>query len=58
MSRFDSRYDDRPTLLGYLFRFLLMLVLVGGIGFVAFAYFGDLSRTPEPHSLPVDLNSE
>jgi len=35
-----------------------MLVLVGGIGFVAFAYFGDLSRTPEPHSLPVDLNSE
>lgn len=51
-----SRYDDRPGILGYLVRLLIMLVLVGGVGFVAFAYFGDLSRTPQPHTLPVDLN--
>lgn len=47
-----SRYDDGPGVLGYLFRMSLMLLLVAGIGFVAFAYFGDLARTPEPRSLP------
>ncbi|MCL4674633.1 MAG: hypothetical protein KJZ59_01055 [Pararhodobacter sp.] len=50
------RYDDGPGLLGYLFRLVLILLLVFGIGFVAFAYFGDLSRAPEPRSVPVDLN--
>ena len=56
MARYNSRYDDRPSLLGYLFR--LMLALVGGLGFVAFAYFGDLSVTPEPRTLQIDLNRE
>ena len=56
MARYNSRYDDRPSLLGYLFRLLMMLALVGGLGFVAFAYFGDLSVTPEPRTL--DLNRE
>lgn len=56
MSRFDSRYDDRPGFFGYLFRLLVILIIVGGLGFVAFAYFGDLSQTPEPRSLPVDLS--
>ena len=49
------RYDDGPGILGYLFRLVMILVVLGGIGFVAFAYFGDLSRTPEPRSLPVTL---
>lgn len=47
--------DDRPGILGYLFRLVVILVLLGGVGFVSFAYFGDLTRTPEPRSLPVDL---
>ena len=50
-----SRYDDGPGLFSYLFRLVLILVLVGGIGFLAFAYFGNLDRTPEPRSLPVEL---
>ena len=58
MARYNSRYDDRPSLPGYLFRLLMMLVLVGGLGFVAFAYFGDLSVTPEPRTLQIDLNRE
>lgn len=58
MSRFDSRYDDRPTILGYLFRLVMMLVLVGAIGFVAYAYFGDISREPESRTLPIDLSTE
>ncbi|MCA2010195.1 hypothetical protein [Pararhodobacter sp. CCB-MM2] len=49
------RYNDGPGFFGYLFRLVLILVLVGGVGFVAFAYFGDLGRAPEPRSLPVDL---
>lgn len=52
MARYD---DDGPGFFGYLFRLVLVLVLVGGVGFVAFAYFGDLSRTPEPRSIPVEL---
>jgi len=51
-----SRYDDGPGLFGYLFRLFFILILVFGVGFVAFAYFGDLSRTPEPRSFPVELN--
>jgi hypothetical protein len=51
-----SRYDDGPGLFGYLFRLIVILALVSVIGFLAFAYFGDLSRTPEPRSIPIDLN--
>lgn len=49
------RYDDGPGFFGYLIRLLVLLVLLGGIGLVGFAYFGDLSRAPEPRSLPVEL---
>lgn len=51
-----SRYDDGPGLFGYLFRLIVILVLVAGVGFLAYAYIGDLSRTPEPRSVPVQLN--
>ena len=50
-----SLYDDGPGVIGYLLRLVLILVLLGGVGFLAFAYFGDLSRQPEPRSLPVEL---
>lgn len=51
-----ARYDDGPGVIGYLFRLIMMLVFVSGIGFLAYAYFGDLSRTPEPRVIPVDVN--
>lgn len=51
-----ARHHDGPGLFGYLFRLIIMLALVSGIGFLAYAYFGDLSRTPEPRSIPVDVN--
>lgn len=49
------RYDDRPGLLGYLMRFLVMLILLAGIGLVGFAYVGDLSRPAQPRIQPVTL---
>lgn len=49
------RYDDRPGFLGYLFRFLFLLVLVAGLGFVGFAYVGDLDRPADPRMVPVTL---
>lgn len=50
-----ARYDDGPGLAGYLLRFIFMLILLAGIGFVAFAYFGDLDRPAAPRMLPVTL---
>ncbi|WP_165814484.1 hypothetical protein [Pararhodobacter oceanensis] len=58
MSRFDRRYDERPGFFGYLFRLLVILILFGGLGFLGFAYLGDLSRAPEPRSVPVELTTE
>jgi len=49
------RYDEGPGIAGYVMRVLLMLVLLAGIGLVAFAYFGDLSRPAAPRMLPVTL---
>jgi len=49
-------YDEGPGFFGYIFRLLSILVFLGGVGFLAFAYFGDLSRVPQPVSMPVDLN--
>lgn len=51
-----ARNDDQRGFLGYLFRFLLILLFLGGIGLVAYAYFGDLSIEPQPRSQPFDLN--
>jgi len=50
--------DDRPGFLGFFFRLVLILLILGGLGFLAFAYFGDLSISPEPRSLPIDINRE
>jgi hypothetical protein len=51
------RKDDRPGFFGYLFRLLFVLLLIAGLGFLAFAYFGDLEVAPERRILPVDLGS-
>lgn len=51
------RKVDRPGFFGYLVRALLILLLIAGLGFVAFAYFGDLEVPSEPRSLPVDLGA-
>lgn len=49
------RYREGPGILGYLFRLLVVLVLLGALGLVGYAYFGDLARAPAPRSLPVQL---
>ena len=51
-----ARYDEGPGLGGYLLRLLLVLVVLGGLGLVGFAYFGDLSRPAAPRLLPVTLD--
>ena len=51
------RYDEGPGLGTYLIRFLFMLVLLLGLGFVAFAYFGDLSRPASPRLVPLTLGT-
>lgn len=49
------RYDDGPGVMGYLFRLLLVLLVLAGIGLAGFAYVGDLSRPAEPRLVPVTL---
>ncbi len=51
------RRNDRPGFVGYLFRFLLLLLVIAGLGFLAFAYFGDLEVPQVPRSLPIDLGA-
>ncbi|WP_209424634.1 hypothetical protein [Pararhodobacter sp. SW119] len=51
------RHVDRPGFLGYLFRALLLLVVIAGLGFLAFAYLGNLDRPTEPRSVPVELGT-
>jgi hypothetical protein len=45
-------------MIGWLFRILAVLVVLGGAGLVAFAYLGDLSpeqeRVRQPVTLPLD----
>lgn len=49
------RHRDGPGLAGYLFRFLFVLLLVAGGGFLAYATVADLSRPPAPRAVPVSL---
>ena len=50
------RYDEGPGFMGYLFRLLLILLVLAGLGLVAFSYVGDLSRPAEPRLVPVTLD--
>ncbi len=49
--------EKRPSFLGYLFRLIFMLLILGLLGLVAFAYFGDIGMEPEPRSIPIDLDA-
>lgn len=51
-----SRYDDRPGPLRILLRFLLVCLLLAVMGFVLYAFVGDLSAPVAPRSLPVQLD--
>lgn len=48
-----ARYDEGPGLFGYLFRFVLIVVLLAALGLVAFAFFGDLSLPATPQRVPL-----
>lgn len=52
-----ARNDDGPGLFGYLLRGVFVLILVAGVGFVAFAYLGDLGNPAAPRVLPVTLGT-
>lgn len=45
-------------MIGWIFKFLFLLVVLGAIGLVGFAYLGDLSpdqeRVRQPVTLPID----
>ena len=45
--------NEGPGFLSYLLRFVLVLLVLAGLGLVAFAYVGDLAVTPLPQSVPV-----
>lgn len=52
-----ARYhDERPGLLGYALRLVVILVVLGAIGLVGFAYFGDLSPVTDSRSIPISLD--
>ncbi len=42
----------------WLFRLILLLILVGGIGLVGYAYLGDLAPDQSDVSQPVMLNAD
>ncbi len=52
-----ARYDEGPGLGAWLLRLLGVLILLTVIGFVAYAFIGDLSRPATPRALPVTLGS-
>ncbi|QFU08482.1 hypothetical protein PARPLA_03083 [Rhodobacteraceae bacterium THAF1] len=38
-------------------KILVILVLIGGLAFVGFAYVGDMEPEPQEMTVPVDLNA-
>ena len=46
------------AMLGVLFRLLILLILVGGVGLVGYAYFGDLEPGQTRVSAPITLELE
>ena len=43
--------------MGRLWKFLLALIVLAGLAFVGYAYFGDLSPAQEDISRPVELDA-
>lgn len=43
--------------MGRLFKLLAILIVLGAIGVVGYAYLGDLSPEQDDRSVPVDLNA-
>jgi hypothetical protein len=43
--------------MGRLWKALIILIILGLLAFVGFAYLGDLSPTQEPVSKPVELDA-
>lgn len=41
-----------------LVKFLLLLLVLGAVGLVIYAYIGNLAPEPEDHSLPVTLDAQ
>ncbi len=44
-------------MIGTLFKILFLLLVLGGIGLVGFAYLGDLTPTRDEIRQPVDLDA-
>jgi len=44
--------------MGRIWKALLFLVILGGVAFVGFAYFGDLSPDQQQISEPVELDAD
>jgi len=49
---------NRGTTMGHIFRGILYLVILGGIGLIGFAYLGDLTPEREEIRVPVTLNGK
>jgi hypothetical protein len=44
-------------MIGRLVKLVLVLAIIGGVGLVAFAYFGDLAPPQSPQSMSVTLDA-
>lgn len=44
--------------MGRLFKLLIFILVLGGLGLVGYAYLGDLSPEQTEQSEPIELNAE
>lgn len=44
--------------MGVILKFLVIAILLGGLGLVGFSYVGDLSPDTAPVTVPVELNAD
>lgn len=51
-----ARYNDEPTVFGSILKFLVLIVILGLLGLVAFAYVGDLGIEQRSLSIPVPVS--
>jgi uncharacterized membrane protein len=56
-ARFNTELRKRQKNMRYVVRFVLILILLGAIGLVSYAYFGDLSPTQQEINAPVTLEA-